>query len=73
MSESEKDDVKKRVFTQDHTTTVTMKVQTLAHAYNVMPNILSGRLAIGVDIKLDWVGTTPTTVILTGEETTNGN
>jgi len=73
VSESEKDDVKKRVFTQDHTTTVTMKVQTLAHAYNVMPNILSGRLAIGVDIKLDWVGTTPTTVILTGEETTNGN
>lgn len=72
-NKSEKDDVKKRVFTQDHTTTVTMKVQTLAHAYNVMPNILSGRLAIGVDIKLDWVGTTPTTVILTGEETTNGN
>ncbi len=73
VSASEKDDVKKRVFTQDHTTTVTMKVQTLAHAYNVMPNVLSGRLAIGVDIKLDWVGTTPTTVILTGEETTNGN
>lgn len=73
VSASEKDDVKKRVFTQDHTTTVTMKVQTLAHAYNVMPNVLSGRLEIGVDIKLDWVGTTPTTVILTGEETTNGN
>jgi hypothetical protein len=73
VSESEKEDVKKRVFTQDHTTTVTMKVQTLAHAYNVMPNVLSGRLEIGVDIKLDWVGTTPTTVILTGEETTNGN
>ena len=73
VSASEKDDVKKRVFTQDHTTTVTMKVQTLAHAYNVMPNILSGRLEIGVDIKLDWVGTTPTTVILTGDETTNGN
>ena len=73
VSESEKDDVKKRVFTQDHTTTVKMTVQTLAHAYNVMPNILSGRLEIGVDIKLDWVGTTPTTVILTGEETTNGN
>ena len=73
VSASEKDDVKKRVFTQDHTTTVTMKVQTLAHAYNVMPNVLSGRLEIGVDIKLDWVGTTPTTVILTGDETTNGN
>lgn len=72
-NKSEKKDVNKRVFTQDHTTTVKMTVQTLAHAYNVMPNILSGRLEIGVDIKLDWVGTTPTTVILTGEETTNGN
>jgi hypothetical protein len=72
-NKSEKEDVNKRVFTQDHTTTVKMTVQTLAHAYNVMPNILSGRLEIGVDIKLDWVGTTPTTVILTGEETTNGN
>jgi hypothetical protein len=72
-NKSEKKDVNKRVFTQDHTTTVKMTVQTLAHAYNVMPNILSGRLEIGVDIKLDWVGTTPTTVILTGDETTNGN
>ena len=72
-NKSEKEDVNKRVFTQDHTTTVKMTVQTLAHAYNVMPNILSGRLEIGVDIKLDWVGTTPTTVILTGDETTNGN
>lgn len=72
-NKSEKEDVNKRVFTQDHTTTVKMTVQTLAHAYNVMPNILSGRLAIGVVIKRDWVGTTPTTVILTGEETTNGN
>ena len=72
-NKSEKKDVNKRVFTQDHTTTVKMTVQTLAHAYNVMPNVLSGRLEIGVDIKLDWVGTTPTTVILTGEETTNGN
>ena len=72
-NKSEKEDVNKRVFTQDHTTTVKMTVQTLAHAYNVMPNVLSGRLEIGVDIKLDWVGTTPTTVILTGDETTNGN
>ena len=72
-NKSEKKDVNKRVFTQDHTTTVKMTVQTLAHAYNVMPNVLSGRLEIGVDIKLDWVGTTPTTVILTGDETTNGN
>ena len=35
-NKSEKEDVNKRVFTQDHTTTVKMTVQTLAHAYNVM-------------------------------------
>lgn len=65
---SETEDYKKRVFTQDHTTTVSMKVNTLAHAYNVMPNILAGRLEIGVDIKLDWVEAKPTTVILSGED-----
>lgn len=73
VAETEKADVKKRVFTQDHTTQLKMKVQTLAHAYNVMPNILSGRLQIGVDIILNWRETKPTTLILTGEETNNGN
>ena len=73
VAAAEKEVVNKRVFTQDHTTKMTMKVQTLAHAYNVMPNILSGRLQIGVDIKLNWVEAEPSTVILTGEETTNGN
>jgi hypothetical protein len=73
VADSEKEDVKKRVFTQDHTTKMTMKVQTLAHAYNVMPNILAGRLQIGVDIKLNWVEAEPSTVILTGEEPTNGD
>ena len=61
----ESTDVKKRVFTQDHTTVVNMKVNSLAHAYNVLPNILAGQLAIGVDMELDWRQTTPTVIQLT--------
>ena len=75
VDEQNREDVRKRVFTQDHTTTLTMKVSSLAHAYNVMPNILAGRLEIGVDIKLDWMQAKPTTVIISGEdvETTDGD
>ena len=74
VAESNRVEVSKRVFTQDYTTTLMMKVGSLAHAYNVIPNILAGRLEIGVDIKLDWVGSKPTTVILSGEDekTTGG-
>ena len=56
-------DYKKRVFTQDHTTTIGMEISSLAHAYNVLPDILGGRLEIGVEIKTDWEAATPTTVI----------
>ena len=58
------EDYKSRVFTQDHTTTVGMKVESLAHAYNVLPDLLGGRLEIGVQIKTDWEAAKPTTVIL---------
>lgn len=57
------DDYKKRVFTQDCTTTVGMKVGSLAHAYNVLPDLLGGRLEIGVQMNLAWEAATPTTVI----------
>lgn len=58
------EDYKKRIFTQDHTTEVTMTINSLARAYNVMPNILSGRLEVSVEMKLKWTEATPTTVIL---------
>ena len=58
------DDTQKRIFTQDHTTEVSMTIISLARAYNVMPNILSGRMELGVEMKLKWVEATPTTVIL---------
>ena len=57
-------DYNSRVFTQDRTTTVGMKIESLAHAYNVLPDLLGGRLEIGVQIKTDWEAATPTTVIL---------
>ena len=58
------EDYEKRIFTQDHTTEVTMTINSLARAYNVMPNILSGRLEVSVEMKLKWTEATPTTVIL---------
>lgn len=60
---SERDDVSNRVFTQDHTTVVSMKVSSLAKAYNVMPNIQSGRLEVGIEINLKWAQATPQTIV----------
>ena len=57
-------DYMKRVFTQDHTTTMTMKVESLAKAYNIVPNLLSPRLEIGVQVITDWMQATPTNVML---------
>jgi len=55
---------KTRVFTQDQTTTVTLKVNGLAKAYNVMPNLLSPRLEIGVTLTTHWEQVTPTVVVM---------
>jgi hypothetical protein len=55
---------KTRVFTQDQTTTVTLKVNGLAKAYNVMPNLLSPRLEIGVTLTTQWEQVTPTVVVM---------
>lgn len=61
---ADSEDYTKRVFTQDYTTTVNMKVESLAKAYNVMPNLLSPRLEIGVTLTTKWEQAIPTTVIL---------
>ncbi len=45
-----RDDYEKRVFTQDYTTTMQMTISRLAKAYNVLPNIMSPRLEIGIEI-----------------------
>ena len=53
-----------RVFTQDYTTKVSMKVTSLANAYSCMPDLLAPRLEIGVEVTTDWIQSTSTTVIL---------
>lgn len=57
-------DYANRVFTQDHTTTMTMSVASLAKAYTCMPDLLAPRLEIGVQIVTDWVQVTTTSVEL---------
>jgi hypothetical protein len=52
------------VFTQDYTTKVRVTVSSLAKAYNVMPDILSSRLEVGVLLYTDWIAPTPEVVTL---------
>ena len=58
------DDFANRVFTQDYTTAVTMRVASLAKAYSCMPDLLEARLEIGVQIVKQWIQSTTTTVKL---------
>lgn len=53
-----------RVFTQDHITTVKVTVTSLAKAYNVLPNLMSPRLEMGLELTPKWVQATTTDVIL---------
>ena len=55
-------DHKKRVFTQDYTTEVDMVVKTFANAYNVLPNIQTSRLEVGVEVELKWTQAQPLTI-----------
>lgn len=58
------DDYKKRVFTQDYTTTAKMRVSSFSKAYNILPDLLSPRLEVGVEIIQDWMQAEPGTVEL---------
>ena len=53
-----------RVFTKDHVTTVDVTVKSLAKAYNVLPNLMSPRLEMGLELTPQWVQATTTDVIL---------
>ena len=64
FSEDPRTEIRDRVFTQDYTTTLNMKVTGLAKAYNVVPNLLSPRLELGIELVKKWVSTTPEEVIL---------
>lgn len=53
-----------RVFTQDFTTTMSMRVTSLANAYTCMPDLLAPRLELGVQIVTHWIQATTTNVEL---------
>ena len=53
-----------RVFTKAYTTFVNMTVNSLAGAYNVLPNILTSDLEVGVEVMTKWIAAKPTTVVL---------
>jgi hypothetical protein len=53
-----------RIFTQDYTTIININVTTLAKAYNVLPNLLSPRLEMGLELTPQWEKATPTDVVL---------
>lgn len=52
-----------RVFTKDYITTVNITVSSLAKAYNVLPNLLSSNLEIGVMTTPQWIAATPQTIV----------
>ena len=56
-------EIRDRVFTQDYTTILNIKVTGLEKAYNVVPNLLSPRLEMGVELTPEWVATTPEEVL----------
>ena len=63
FAEDERTNIRDRVFTQDYITTLNMKVTGLSKAYNVVPNLLSPRLELGVELKVNWESTTPEEVV----------
>lgn len=62
-NESPSTEIRDRVFTQDYTTTLNIKVKGLEKAYNVVPNLLSPRLEMGIELTPKWVATTPDEVL----------
>lgn len=62
-NENPDEEIRDRVFTQDYTTTLNLKVTGLEKAYNVVPNLLSPRLEMGVELVSKWVSTTPEEVL----------
>ena len=57
-------DYMNQVFTQDFTTTLSVKIASLKEAYNVLPDLLSPSLEVGIQITNKWIQSTTTTVPL---------
>ena len=57
-------DYEKRAFTKDYITHVGITIASLAKAYNVMPDIMTPHLEIGISLTPQWIMATPTNVEL---------
>ena len=64
FSNDPRTDIRDRVFTQDYITMLNLKVKGLDKAYNVVPNLLSPRLEMGIELVSQWVSTTPDEILL---------
>ena len=51
-----------QVLTRDYITTLTLKVASLREAYNVLPDLTSARLELGVEVVTKWEQATPTEI-----------
>ena len=57
-------DYENRVFTQGYVTQATLRVSSLKNAYNVIPDLLSGRMEVGVQVETEWIEATQSKVDL---------
>ena len=53
-----------RVFSRDHKTVVTVKIEGLRNAYNTVPDLRSPQLEIGVETEMRWAQIMPQSIIL---------
>ena len=52
--DSADDAMEHKVFKQDYTTTAKVSINSLAHAYNCIPDLRSPKLELGLSVDLDW-------------------
>lgn len=53
-TDSKYESMEKRVFKQDHTTTAKVSINSLAHAYNTIPDLREPKLELGLSVDLEW-------------------
>lgn len=53
-TDSKYESMEKRVFKQDHTTTAKVSINSLAHAYNTIPDLREPKLELGLSVDLKW-------------------
>lgn len=52
------------VFSQDHKTTVSIRIENLRNAYNTVPDLHDPQLEIGIETEMKWTQITPQSIIL---------